>query len=133
MSRYIDAEPLMSALMSVKKKKGTEISIDEVLDVMEKYPTADVQKVMQIGNELFIDFPNYAEIKEITLSHKGVGCSFVEENTDREMHFGRWEVDDIGYKVVATCSVCHNEIEMPTCMGKPIYSYCPACGAQMEG
>ena len=44
---------------------------------------------------------------------------------------GRWEVDDIGYKVVATCSVCHNEIEMPTCLGKPIYSYCPACGAKM--
>ena len=49
-----------------------------------------------------------------------------------EVKHGRWEVDDIGIKVVATCSVCRNEIEMSTCLGKPIYSYCPACGAKME-
>lgn len=49
-----------------------------------------------------------------------------------EIKRGRWEVDDIGIKVVATCSVCRNEIEMPTCLGKPIYSYCPACGAKMD-
>lgn len=60
----------------------------------------------------------------------GAKTQYEADMKDAVRH-GQWEVDDIGIKVVATCSVCHNEIEMPTCLGKPIYSYCPACGALM--
>lgn len=46
---------------------------------------------------------------------------------------GRWEkVDDNPYEYVAACSVCRNEVKQPTCMLKPIYSYCPICGALMD-
>lgn len=38
-----------------------------------------------------------------------------------------------GAKVYA-CSVCKEECdEMPTCMGKPMWKYCPYCGAEMKG
>lgn len=51
-----------------------------------------------------------------------------------EVRRGRWEkVDDNPYEYVAVCSVCHNEVKQPTCMLKPIYSYCPICGARMDG
>ena len=31
------------------------------------------------------------------------------------------------------CNQCHAEYtDMPTCMGKVIYEYCPMCGAKME-
>lgn len=30
------------------------------------------------------------------------------------------------------CSVCKDECEVPTCVGKPIYTYCPNCGAKMD-
>lgn len=49
-----------------------------------------------------------------------------------EVRHGHWEkVDDNPYEYVAACSVCRNEVKQPTCMLKPIYSYCPICGARM--
>ena len=29
------------------------------------------------------------------------------------------------------CSVCNQECFVPTCMGEPLYNYCPNCGAHM--
>ena len=29
------------------------------------------------------------------------------------------------------CSVCEQECYVPTCMGEPLYAYCPNCGAKM--
>ena len=50
----------------------------------------------------------------------------------QEVRHGHWEkVDDNPYEYVAVCSVCRNEVKQPTCMLKPIYSYCPICGARM--
>ena len=50
----------------------------------------------------------------------------------QEVKHGHWEkVDDNPYEYVAVCSVCRNEVKQPTCMLKPIYSYCPICGARM--
>ena len=49
-----------------------------------------------------------------------------------EVRHGHWEkVDDNPYEYVGMCSVCRNEVKQPTCMLKPIYSYCPICGALM--
>ena len=31
------------------------------------------------------------------------------------------------------CSVCEQECYVPTCMGEPMYAYCPNCGAMMRG
>ena len=51
----------------------------------------------------------------------------------KEETHGHWEkVDDNPYEYVAACSVCRNEVKQPTCMLKPIYSYCPICGARMD-
>lgn len=31
------------------------------------------------------------------------------------------------------CSSCNTECYVPECMGEPLYSYCPNCGAKMDG
>jgi hypothetical protein len=31
------------------------------------------------------------------------------------------------------CSECGYKAEVPTCMGEPIYIFCPNCGAKMDG
>lgn len=31
------------------------------------------------------------------------------------------------------CSECGYKADVPTCMGEPIYIFCPDCGAKMDG
>lgn len=31
------------------------------------------------------------------------------------------------------CSICRSECYVPTCMGEPMYEFCPNCGARMDG
>ena len=44
---------------------------------------------------------------------------------------GRWIKRESGI-VLFECSVCKDGyIDQPTCMGKPMFKYCPVCGAKM--
>lgn len=31
------------------------------------------------------------------------------------------------------CSECEQKVDVPTCMGEPIFDFCPYCGAKMDG
>lgn len=43
---------------------------------------------------------------------------------------GHWIKSDKG---VFLCSVCHSGYKnQPTCMGKPMFEFCPICGADMS-
>lgn len=47
-----------------------------------------------------------------------------------EVVHGRWEhMHDFAFN----CTHCGNISEVKTCMGKPKWSYCPNCGARMDG
>lgn len=49
----------------------------------------------------------------------------------REVKRGRWERDKFGTFI---CSCCGNGYkEQPTLMGRPMYEWCPVCGADMRG
>lgn len=52
-------------------------------------------------------------------------------NSLAERKTGRWIKDDgNGF----LCSVCNSGYKnQPTCMGKPMFLFCPECGAKMEG
>ena len=51
-----------------------------------------------------------------------------------EVKHGEWVRLD-AYKGMENfkCSVCRSECYVPTCMNEPMYSYCPNCGAKMDG
>ena len=47
---------------------------------------------------------------------------------------GRWKPFDRTWgRSVFTCSACGECMDVPTEMGKPIFDYCPNCGARMDG
>lgn len=46
---------------------------------------------------------------------------------------GRWESCCNLMGEYFKCSECGYKAEVPTCMGEPIFIYCPNCGAKMDG
>lgn len=46
---------------------------------------------------------------------------------------GRWiKLDMHAHLADHKCTACGQECYVPTCMGEPIYDFCPNCGADMR-
>ena len=46
---------------------------------------------------------------------------------------GEWKPFDLTYgRSIYSCSVCEQATEVPMCMEKPMYAYCPYCGSKTE-
>ena len=46
---------------------------------------------------------------------------------------GRWVRLDIPVgEPDFKCTVCNIRVHVPTCMGEPMYEFCPVCGAKMD-
>lgn len=50
------------------------------------------------------------------------------------LRHGEWILDtDHHWDSKFKCSRCEYETDVDTCFGKPLYNYCPYCGARMDG
>ena len=46
---------------------------------------------------------------------------------------GKWiKLDMHAHLADHKCTVCGQECYVPTCMGEPMYTYCPNCGARID-
>ena len=58
-------------------------------------------------------------------------CNSIKEMPDDERKAGKWIITK---RNGILCGVCHSGFRrMPTLDGKPIFRYCPFCGAKVEG
>ena len=101
--RLVDIEPLEAALRSVQKR-SEDISIQEVLDTLEKYPTVAV-------------------VDDIITSDNEYMGSVVTKH-------GTWHWDHISYTPELSvygwvCSSCNGISTFDS-------RYCPNCGAKMK-
>lgn len=56
----------------------------------------------------------------------------IEELQAQVPKHGEWVAFDLTFgRSVYSCTVCQHSVEAPTEMGKPIFNYCPNCGAKM--
>lgn len=61
--------------------------------------------------------PEWCEIKELPERKKG-----------------KWiKLDIHAHLADHKCTACGQECYVPTCMGEPMYTYCPNCGCRMDG
>ena len=62
---------------------------------------------------------------------KGYEKGKKEAQTERK---GKWiKLDMHAHLADHKCTACGQECYVPTCMGEPMYTYCPNCGSRMEG
>ena len=55
-------------------------------------------------------------------------------SADFERKKGKWKPFDLTWgRSVYSCTACGEAIDIPTEISKPIYSFCPNCGAEMRG
>lgn len=58
----------------------------------------------------------------------------IEELEESERKTGKWiKLDMHAHLADHKCTACGQECYVPTCMGEPMYTYCPNCGCRMEG
>lgn len=44
-----------------------------------------------------------------------------------------WKAFDLTWgRSIYFCSACEESVDMPTVMSKPLFKYCPMCGAKMQ-
>ena len=51
----------------------------------------------------------------------------------QEVRHGRWKPFDLTWgRSIYACTACGDAFEVPTECGKPMYEFCPHCGAKMD-
>ena len=94
---------------------------------MAKY--IDAEGVMRACYDSFLKTGNKA-YREIFALAEAVPTADVAE-----VRHGRWKPFDLAWgRSIYTCTACGDAFEVPTeyGSGKPMYEFCPYCGAKMD-
>ena len=78
----------------------------------------------------------YADIQEMDkiLEHNKTLCNFINAIPSADRPQGEWKPFDLTWgRSIYACSACGESVEVPTCMNKPLFKFCPLCGARLKG
>lgn len=78
-----------------------------------------------------VDVPEFQIGQEVTVYYRDTMCIKGVCEKEDERTTGKWILTK---RNGILCGVCHSGFRrMPTLEGKPMFNYCPLCGAKMEG
>lgn len=102
-----------------------------IIGVLEELPSAEEMAF----NEWCTDCKEYDHEKGCCPRFNRVIRETVEEVKEAHQEKrGRWvKLDMHPHLADHKCTACGESTYVPTCMGKPIYLFCPWCGARMKG
>ena len=116
MAEYISRELVMDALLHEQYGSLCEDAISSIpsADVAPRCPHY-IRNVHDRGDDSLCQKWE-CEVKDVAPVRHGTWIKM-------DMHKGMEQ---------HRCSVCNQECYVPTCMGEPLYVYCPNCGALMN-
>ena len=151
-------DDLISRQMAIEVVQNRHIMLNKekvlLINDLEKLPSAQLATDTNVGTK---DGTNLAEVGTDCISKQQaidalrgylvekrcpddgtLTCRLIENEVinklpSAEPKRGRWIKLDM-HRGMADhkCTACEQECYVPTCMGEPMYAYCPNCGAKME-
>lgn len=87
---------------------------------------------IEILSELRAQFNCFDEAEEPC--YRALSDAICALSAQPERKTGKWiKLDMHAHIADHKCTACGQECYVPTCMGEPMYAYCPNCGARMDG
>lgn len=89
------------------------------------------------ADALRAEFPMPKDItdpNQVLVHITGIWAEIDNAPTIEERKTGKWiKLDAHAHLADHKCTACGQECYVPTCMGDPMYEFCPNCGAKMDG
>ena len=91
-------------------------TLDDVVQSLNEKNWGITRADYKMIDAVIFEFPT-VDVKPVV---RGKWTNKVKKEYMRQMDF--WH-----------CTNCGEDVEVPTCLGDPLYNFCPNCGADMRG
>ena len=118
MKNYIELEDAIQAVAEFidSDYPAHELAVEDAEFALQDVPSADVVA--------------RTEYEELIKTKVDEVAELLKEQIPERKH-GKWFKDDEGTFICSACGSGYKD--QPTLMGKPLYAFCPMCGAMMKG
>lgn len=135
-SRKAAVNALWKALYEYENKTEKQFLESEDLDIYDwMVHRIFVQNMSDIDRRTILDLPS-AERQKVQSNEceywddESNFCTLNRPSAERR---GRWKPFDLTWgRSIYACTACGDAFEVPTECGKPMYKFCPYCGAKMD-
>ena len=117
-------------MSEAEKRRKDRQELNGLLHAIEPAKNEDIaRRAISIADYYLIKAENQAKhIQDLEARNSK------QSTIEPERKTGRWiKLDIHAHLADHKCTACSQECYVPTCMGEPMYNFCPNCGADMRG
>lgn len=98
-----------------------EVDFDDLKSLLDDLGKLQKYKLFEGDEMVLVDVDDVADVLVKHIKAK-----------EAQPKMGKWiKLDAHAHLADHKCSACGQECYVPTCMGDPMYDFCPNCGARM--